>query len=205
MKKFNALFLVFAILLIPVMALASPDNFFGVKYGSALDENKGLIHGFPYDSKTSGIYEKDAAVRLEFHNGPQTIGDLKLGSVYFYFDKDTKELDHIWGSVEFRDTVKTPVVKAQKQAPFKQEYFISQYPYQDLEKCYKELYSYFEKNFGEPSKTWDTKTGKGAEWQNFERKISITMGWHDISWDGIKVLDFIIQRQNYSPMDEIFL
>ena len=136
-----------------------------------------------------------------------------MGSVFWSFNKDTKQLEDAFCTIEFRKDVKSPTVEKFSMGDFNSDYYSAVYPYSEVEKYYNIFYSYFVKTYGEPSSVTENKTatehqmrGKIADWKLFEHNMMITLDWYEIDpKHNIRQISFRCIRVQFPPEAEIFL
>ena len=213
MKK---LLLVFAFLLMLISSrssYAAMDKFLGVPFNASYDQVQGLVKHLILDGNFSDKDVAEAAKLPTFHRGAEKVAGLPVGSVFWSFNKDTKQLEDAFCTIEFRKDIKSPTVEKFSMGDFNSDYYCAVYPYSEVEKYYDILCSYFTQMYGEPSSVSENQTatehqmrGKVTDWKLFEHNIMITLDWYDIDpKHNIRQISFRCIRVQFPPEAEIFM
>lgn len=202
MKKILMLLLAATFIIASTASCFASDNFLGVPFDATYDTIQGFVKGAYGDGKYDVETEKEILEAPSFHRGTENIGNVKVGSVFFVYDQDTKKLTDIYCVIEFTKGTTSPKIVKRNNGIHKDPYYSVEYPYSDAERIYKELLDYFTQNYGEPSSTDGTYT----TWFLFDQNMSLSLAWNKNDARGTaQTIDIIFTASELPPDAAIFL
>lgn len=209
MRNISSLFalLISVVFLSASSAFAAPDNFNGISYNGTYDQYPELIRGVPIpDGKFSPEQERESASIPTFHRGvSEKIAGLPVGSIFYEFDKDSKQFSQLYCWVYFMPEVSTTKVEKVDYEYSEKPYLKASVPVKDAEKYFSSICGYFQKEYGEPSGKANTESEKMVMWNLFDPSIDIIVHLSDWYFKDNKILGIEIIKQTRSPEMEIFM
>ena len=143
MKKL-LLVLGFIVMLIASLSVYDANGeFLCIPFDSYCDLVQGLVKHMNLDGNFSDKDVAESAKLPTFHRGCEKVAGLPVGSVFWSFNKDTKQLEDAFCTIEFRKDIKSPTVEKFSMGDFNSDYYCAVYPYSEVEKYYNILCSYF--------------------------------------------------------------